>query len=106
VRSLAPLVHTCHNLVGAGASQYAMVCSGHSGAPPPAVKHLLKRVERGSLQKPQLDPQLRRKILEMCEDDIKRTQELIGRDLSGWLRKDEPISSPSAITPAGAGRSA
>jgi hypothetical protein len=90
---------------------YAMLKRGKGllrpfGAPPPAVKHLLKRVERGSLQKPQLDPQLRRKILEMCEDDIRRTQELIGRDLSGWLRKDGPISSPSAIAPAGAGRSA
>jgi hypothetical protein len=58
---------------------------GRFGTPPTALKQLLKGIERRSLRKPQLDPQLRRKILEICESDIRKTQELIGRDLSAWL---------------------
>jgi hypothetical protein len=56
------------------------------GTPPTALKQLWRRIERDSLRKTQIDPQIRRKILEICQDDIKRTQELIGRDLSSWLR--------------------
>jgi hypothetical protein len=55
------------------------------GSAPPAAKQLFKKLERSSLRKPRIDPLLRRKILEVCADDIRRTQELIGRDLSGWL---------------------
>jgi hypothetical protein len=57
-----------------------------SGLVPEASKKLLKPIERKSLQKTQMDQQIRRKILEVCLDDIQRTQELIGRDLSAWLR--------------------
>jgi hypothetical protein len=56
------------------------------GTPPAGLKRLWRRIERESLQKTQMDPQIRRKIIEICHDDIKRTQELIGRDLSAWLR--------------------
>ncbi len=58
------------------------------GTSSPALKQLFKNIERRSLQKLPLDPQIRRKILEICRDDIRRTQELIGRDLSGWLGQD------------------
>ena len=56
------------------------------GPPPTVLKQLSKKIERRSLQKTQIDPQIRKKILEICQDDIQRTQELIGRDLSAWLR--------------------
>jgi hypothetical protein len=70
---------------------YAFLASGKRlinrfGTLPTVLKQLSKRIERRSLQKTQIDPQIRKKILEICADDIKRTQELIGRDLSAWLR--------------------
>jgi hypothetical protein len=40
-------------------------------------KELLRRTE--------IEPEIRRKILEVCKDDIGRTQELIRRDLSMWF---------------------
>jgi hypothetical protein len=59
---------------------------GRFGAPPAALRQLSKIIERRSLRKTPLDPHIRRKILEVCEEDIRATQDLIGRDLSAWLR--------------------
>ncbi len=38
-----------------------------------------------TLQRPHLDPELRMTLTTRFRDDILRTQDLIGRDLSGWL---------------------
>lgn len=56
------------------------------GPAPEALKQLAKKIERSQMRKTPLDPRIRRKILEICEDDIRRTEELIGRDLSSWLK--------------------
>ena len=88
---------------------YAVLMRGKSllrqfGDPPATVKQLLKNVERRSLRKSHIDPAIRRKILEICQDDIRRTQELIGRDLSDWLRQGHPDFSPSPELPSGPAR--
>src|SRR5690606_16413551 len=57
---------------------------GVPGAPP-GMRRVARTVERALLQKTKLDPEIRRKILEICRDDIARTGDLIGRDLSLWL---------------------
>lgn len=38
-----------------------------------------------NLEKPPYDPALRRRVVELYRDEIVRLQELIGRDLTGWL---------------------
>jgi hypothetical protein len=35
---------------------------------------------------PPIDPEIRRELIEGYKEDIQKLQELIGRDLSGWLR--------------------
>jgi hypothetical protein len=42
-----------------------------------------------TLQRPHLDPDLRLELIERFRDDILRTADLIGRDLSGWLAPSE-----------------
>jgi Sulfotransferase family len=58
------------------------------GAPPAHLRKLWAEIRKESLQREELDPTIRRKILEVCEDDIRRTQDLIQRDLSKWLERD------------------
>jgi len=53
--------------------------------PPPALKGLWGSIKRKSLVDAKLDPLIRKKILEEARDDIYRTQDLIGRNLSMWL---------------------
>lgn len=53
--------------------------------PSAAMRQIWETVKRNSLQRVQIDPQIRKKIIEICKDDIYRTQDLIGRDLSIWL---------------------
>jgi hypothetical protein len=49
---------------------------------------LAVRLHKSTLREaPQLDPVLRRRLLEGYRDDIGRTGELIGRDLSLWLER-------------------
>lgn len=55
------------------------------GRPPAALLPAWKRVKKASLQKVAMEPIVREKILEICREDILRTQDLIGRDLSAWL---------------------
>ena len=52
-----------------------------------AARNASAKLRRGLLTRVPLDPLLRRQILEVCRDDIQRTQQLIGRDLSDWLRQ-------------------
>ena len=47
---------------------------------------LVERLRFLALEKPTLDPKLRRELLEVYRDDIARLETLIGRDLSAWLR--------------------
>jgi hypothetical protein len=58
----------------------------HFGRPPAALLTTWGRVKRASLRKVPIDPKVREKILEVCRDDILRTQDLVGRDLSAWLK--------------------
>ena len=53
--------------------------------PPTFARAAWAKVRRRSLYKPPLSEQTRQKILEVCFEDILRTQELIGRDLTHWL---------------------
>ena len=42
--------------------------------------------ERNLSKAPPLDPEVRRRLVETYREDVLRLQDLIGRDLSGWLR--------------------
>jgi hypothetical protein len=68
--------------------------------PPPALKQLGESIERRSLKKSKIDAHSRRKIVEICQDDIRKTQDLIGRDLSAWLYSASPRADASgAVAP-------
>lgn len=54
-----------------------------------SVRPIWDRAMRRGLEKPQLDPLDRRRLVEYYRDDVVRLQDLIGRDLGQWLR-DEP----------------
>ncbi len=54
--------------------------------PTPRLKRIWATMKAASLEEARIDPQTRRKILEICREDIHRTEELIKRDLSIWLR--------------------
>jgi hypothetical protein len=56
------------------------------GTPPVRLRIAWAKLRRKLLVQTEIDPGIRRKILEVCADDIFRTQQLIGRDLSMWLR--------------------
>jgi hypothetical protein len=45
------------------------------------------------LSKPEMDAQSREFLTELYRPDIRRLQDLIGRDLGHWLRADEPKAS-------------
>jgi hypothetical protein len=47
---------------------------------------LMQAIRLNRAPRPQLDPRLRRRLSEDYRDDILRLQELLGRDLSHWLR--------------------
>ncbi len=56
--------------------------------PSPRNKRIWTYLRSNSLTESKIDPHIRKKILEICEDDILRTQELVNRDLSSWLPKN------------------
>lgn len=49
-------------------------------------RRLARAVERRNLEKPALAPQTRERLIALFREDILRTQDLIQRDLSAWLR--------------------
>lgn len=55
-------------------------------SPPPTLKNMWQKIKRKNLEDVKLDPLIRKKVLEVCEDDIYRTQALIDRDLTIWLK--------------------
>jgi hypothetical protein len=55
------------------------------GTPPAALRSAWSRMRKKLVIQTEIDTRIRRKILEVCRDDIFRTQELIRRDLSMWL---------------------
>lgn len=57
-----------------------------SGLASPQLRKAGGALEKKLLRRVPMDAKVRRQILEICRDDILRTQELIGRDLSLWLR--------------------
>jgi hypothetical protein len=48
-------------------------------------KPMAAKVYRSNLVKPQLEPKIRSKLIEVYREDILRLQDLIQRDLSAWL---------------------
>lgn len=54
--------------------------------PPAALRRTWSDVKKRSLTAADINPMSREKILEICKDDIDRTQDLIRCDLSGWLK--------------------
>ena len=52
---------------------------------PMSVHNRLERLKNANLQAQRLYPDERRKALALFRDDILRTQDLVGRDLSGWV---------------------
>jgi hypothetical protein len=49
---------------------------------------MLSRLRRRALHRPELEPAVRRDLVEGYRDDILRLQARLGRDLSSWLRID------------------
>jgi hypothetical protein len=49
-------------------------------------KRISAGVRRRNMERPALDPEIRRDLVAGYREDILRLEELIGRDLSGWLR--------------------
>jgi hypothetical protein len=54
--------------------------------PGKARRWIARRVARGNLHKPKLREEDRRSLVVRHREDILRTQDLLGRDLSAWLR--------------------
>jgi hypothetical protein len=52
---------------------------------PMSVQNRLERLKNDNLQVQRLNPEERREAAALFRDDILRTQDLIGRDLSGWM---------------------
>jgi hypothetical protein len=52
---------------------------------PMPVQNRLERLKNDNLQAQRLGPDERRKAAALFRDDILRTQDLVGRDLSGWM---------------------
>jgi len=55
--------------------------------PTPEMSRIWQRVKKQQLISLQSDPVIRQKILDVCKDDIGRTQSLIDRDLSAWFKE-------------------
>lgn len=74
--------------------------------PPERARAAWRRLHDRMLYQPPLDPKLRRQILDVCRDDIARTEALIGRSLGRWLDDDvmEPSTSASAALASDARR--
>lgn len=53
---------------------------------PHGLRHLAGRLFVRDLKKPEFDPGLKRELTAKYREDILRLQDLIGRDLSGWLK--------------------
>ena len=49
-------------------------------------QRVTKSLEELNLRKPSLTDQVRQELLAVLRDDVLRLQDLIGRDLSHWLR--------------------
>jgi hypothetical protein len=53
---------------------------------PPPIKSFVKRLRQPSGDLPKLSPQDRATLVHYYREDILSLQDLIGRDLSAWLR--------------------
>jgi uncharacterized protein YozE (UPF0346 family) len=71
-KTYSALVHT----------KNAMKAAGIAPAP---LRRAWASIRDRAMVKPPLDELTRSKVIEVCRDDIYRTEELIGRDLSHWL---------------------
>jgi hypothetical protein len=49
------------------------------------IQNRLERLKNDNLQAQRLGPDERREAAALFRDDILRTQDLVGRDLSGWV---------------------
>lgn len=92
--SFRPDTATRHNEAGVLRNGLLRAAVSRSGALIPAVKNALQMLPaetRGRIRKsvfvepPPLDPKVRGELLEEYREDILKLQDLIGRDLSGWL---------------------
>ena len=69
-----------YRILGAGKKMTARYVK-----PTPEMRRIWQRVKSKQLSSLKPDPAVRQKILEICKDDIDRTQSLIDRDLSAWF---------------------
>jgi hypothetical protein len=53
------------------------------------VNRVRQNLQGRLLVKPPIDPKIRRELLEGYKEDILKPQELVGRDLSLWLKDDD-----------------
>jgi hypothetical protein len=45
----------------------------------------MKLLQNANLSKPEMDPAVRADLAALFEDDVRRLETLLGRDLSHWL---------------------
>jgi hypothetical protein len=65
--------------------------------PPKSRRLLLNWLNRMNSKRPRLAPDIRAELIEGYRDDILKLQDLIGRDLSAWLRVGNDSSKPAWI---------
>ncbi len=54
--------------------------------PPPLREYTKRWLRRINLRRTALDPEVRQRLVELFREDVLALQQLIGQDLSGWLR--------------------
>ena len=52
---------------------------------PQVIRRVVGKAFLSNLERPRLEPQIRREIIELLEPDIRRLAEMTSRDLSAWL---------------------
>ena len=53
---------------------------------PLSLRRFISEIRNKNLVKPPLDPEIRQEWMELYREDILKLQDLIGRDLSPWLK--------------------
>ena len=105
--TFVPDLETPHNVGGMPASRLLERVVTHRAIksaiepwiPRRAVNWVRQLRTRNMRQPPGLPPELRRELTSYFRDDVEKTSELIGRDLSRWLAPD--AKGGSAVTPSG-----
>ena len=66
---------------------------------PEAVRgRAVTHIRRMNLSRPELAPAVRHRLIEVFRDDVRRLEEMLGRDLKNWRRKDGPRKHLNSVS--------